>query len=66
MTSVSESAGSVQICVRIVEGMLAVNKDVTLVLQTMDGTASGNLYNDTSRGGSRTQERGHSQSQRQK
>ena len=47
MTNVSEGAGSVQICIRIVEGMLAADKDVTLILQTVSVTASGNPNNDT-------------------
>lgn len=48
MTNVYESAGSVQICMSIVEGKFAADKDVTLVLQTMDETASGNPNNNTS------------------
>ena len=48
MTNVNESAGPVQICMSIAEGMPAADKDVTLVLQTTDGTASGNPSNNTS------------------
>ena len=43
MYNVSESITVIQVCVSILDGSLADNRNVTVILQSLDGTATGDL-----------------------